>query len=90
MPEDCTEVVYNGGVYIYKLSSAPTSETMVNFINEMLIPEVEACSDTGECLVRDPSGNDILGLERMLLHSVHLILSATGYRTAAPSTHIES
>ena len=25
VPEGCTEVVYDGGVYIYKLSSAPTS-----------------------------------------------------------------
>ena len=64
VPEGCTEVVYDGGVYIYKLSSAPTSETLVNFINEKLIPEIEACSDTGTCLVKDPSGNDVLGLER--------------------------
>ena len=48
VPEGCTEVVYDGGVYIYKLSSAPTSETLVNFINEKLIP----------------SNNDVLGLER--------------------------
>ena len=52
VPEGCTEVVYDGGVYIYKLSSAPTSETLVNFINEKLIPEIQACSDTGTCLVR--------------------------------------
>lgn len=64
VPEGCTEVVYDGGVYIYKLSSAPTSETLVNFINEKLIPEIQACSDTGTCLVKDPSGNDVLGLER--------------------------
>ena len=64
LPEDCTEVIYDGGVYIYKLSSPPTSETLVNFINETVIPEIQACSDTGTVLVRDPASNEDLGLER--------------------------
>lgn len=60
--EECVEVTYDEGVYIYKFSSQPTGETLVKFINELLIPGIEACSDTGECLVRDNTGNDGLGL----------------------------
>lgn len=64
VPEGCVEVVYNEGVYLFKMSSMPTGETMVNFANELLIPEIQASSDTGTCLVRDPASNDVLGLER--------------------------
>lgn len=63
LPEDCTEVVYDGGVYIYKLASPPTGETLVNFINEKLIPGIQACSDTGTVLVQDPAGREAFGLE---------------------------
>ena len=60
--EGCTEVINDGGVFLYKMSSQPTGETLVNFINETLIPEIVAISDNGACLVRDSSGNDALGL----------------------------
>lgn len=62
VPEGCTEVIYNEGVYLYKFSSQPTGEMLVNFINELLIPELEAKSDNGVCLVKDPNGKDPLGL----------------------------
>lgn len=44
VPESCTKVVYDEWVYLFPISPEFTAEMLVNFINESLIPEIEAIS----------------------------------------------
>lgn len=76
VPEGCTKVVYDEWVYLFQISPELTAEMLVNFINESLIPEIEAISDNGAYLMKENTGNEALKLGAnstpyvVLIHSV--------------------
>ena len=51
VPEGCTKVVNEDGLYLYMMPSEQTGETMVNYINETVIPAIAAISDQGACVM---------------------------------------
>ena len=52
VPEGCTKVVNEDGLYLYMMPSEQTGETLVNYINETLMPALAALSDQGACLAK--------------------------------------
>ena len=65
VPEGCTKVVNEDGLYLYMMPSEQTGETMVNYINETLMPVIAAISDQGACVME----TDIDSEERVRLFS---------------------
>lgn len=62
VPDDCAELIYSEEVFNFKMSSDVTEETMVDFINENLIPAISEIADNGACLVKEDSGGDFFGI----------------------------
>lgn len=52
VPEGCTKVVNDDSLYLYMMPSEQTGETLVNYINETLMPALAALSDQGVCLTK--------------------------------------
>ena len=62
VPEGCTKLVYSEGRFCFEMPSEPSMKTIVDYVNEKVMPEIAAISDDGECLTKDNTGTDVLGI----------------------------
>lgn len=62
VPDGCTKLVYRENMFFCQMASEPSVRALVDYFNEKVMPEIEAISDDGRCLVDDDSGSDVLGI----------------------------